>query len=338
MLQGTPGMQDKRYRSFSDYLKERFGTRVQKVTVSAGFTCPNRDGHKGVGGCIYCNNEGFNPNLRNVKDSIPEQVKKGMDFLSKKYKAKKFILYFQPFTNTYAEVGHLKEIYDHAFISEDIVGISIGTRPDCVPEEVLDLLEDYSERYMIWLELGLQSMHDRTLKLINRGHDLAAFLDAVERVKQRGKMLICTHIIHGLPGERRSDMLETVKLVAALDLDGIKFHNLHVMKNTELEKMYLDHEVTLQTMDEYVEIIADSLELLPPDMVIVRLSGDAPEDVLVAPEWCRKKFEIQEKINMALKNRGTKQGDKYNGEDGCLLLRRVSRREHPKDSIDCQMA
>ncbi len=330
-------MKDKRYRSFNDYLKERFGTRVQKVTVSAGFTCPNRDGHKGVGGCIYCNNEGFNPNLRDVKNSIPEQVQKGIDFLSKKYKARKFILYFQPFTNTYARVERLKEIYDCAFISEDIVGISIGTRPDCVPEEVLDLLEHYCERYMIWLEIGLQSMHDRTLQLINRGHDLNSFIDAVERVKKRNKMLICTHIIHGLPNESKSDMMQTVKLIAALDLDGIKFHNLHVMRNTVLEKMYRNKEIFLLTMSEYVELMADSLEFLPPDMIILRLSGDAPQDVLVAPEWCRKKFEIQEKINQELKRRGTKQGDKYNEEVLSTFLGKLNEGDYQKDNIDSQI-
>jgi radical SAM protein (TIGR01212 family) len=327
-------MEDKRYRSFSDYLKERFGTRVQKVTVSAGFTCPNRDGHKGFGGCIYCNNEGFNPNLREVKDSIPEQVRKGMDFLSRKYKAKKFILYFQPFTNTYSRVEHLRKIYDEAIISDDIVGISIGTRPDCVPEEILDLLEEYAERYMIWLEIGLQSMHDRTLKLINRGHDLDTFLQAVERVKRRKAMLICTHIIHGLPGEKRKHMLQTVKLVAGLNLDGIKFHNLHVMKNTTLEKIFRLDGIRLLTMDEYVRIMADSLELLPPEMVILRLSGDAPEEVLVAPEWCRKKFEIQEKINRLLERRGTKQGDNFDDEGFSLLLKKMSRGKSQRESID----
>lgn len=327
-------MEEKRYRSFSDYLREKFGLRVQKVTVSAGFTCPNRDGQKGTGGCIYCNNEGFNPNLREVKGTIPEQVRKGMDFLSRKYKAKKYILYFQPFTNTYSDAERLKEIYDQALISDDIIGISIGTRPDCVSEEVLDLLESYADRYMVWLEIGLQSMHDRTLELIKRGHDLYAFLDAVERIKGRKKMLICTHIIHGLPGERRQEMLETVKLVAALNLDGIKFHNLHVMKNTELEEMYRNKEITLLTMDEYIEIMADSLELLPPRMVILRLSGDAPEDLLVAPSWCRKKFEIQEKINGALKNRRTRQGDKFDRKDSSILLKKVLSEVQQSISID----
>ncbi len=330
-------MEEKRYRGFSDYLREKFGTRVQKVTISAGFTCPNRNGQKGVGGCIYCNNEGFNPNLREVEGSIPDQVRKGMNFLSRKYKAKKFILYFQPFTNTYSRVDHLKEIYDEALISDDIVGISIGTRPDCVPEEILDLLDKYAERYMIWLEIGLQSMHDRTLKFINRCHDLDTFLDAIERVKKRDKMLVATHIIHGLPGETREEMLETVRLVAALNLNGIKFHNLHVMKNTKLEKMYRDNEISLLTMEEYVELMADSLELLPPDMVIMRLSGDAPEDVLVAPEWCRKKFEIQEKINRSLENRGTKQGDHFDSEDFSLLLKKVGERESQRKSIDFQI-
>ncbi|MEW5806984.1 MAG: TIGR01212 family radical SAM protein [Acidobacteriota bacterium] len=330
-------MQGRLYRSFGDDLKERFGCRVWKVTVAAGFTCPNRDGGRGRGGCIYCNNEGFNPNLRQRLESIHEQVEKGMDLLSKKKRASKFIIYFQPYTNTYASVEDLKNIYDSSLISDDIVGISIGTRPDCVPEEVLDLLESYTGKYMIWLEIGLQSMHDRTLNLINRGHDLATFIDAIIRAKRRRTILLATHIIHGLPGENHEEMMDTVRLVSALGFDGIKFHNLHVMRNTVLERMYREGKVSLLTMEEYVSLVADSLEILPPQTAILRLSGDAPDDILVAPSWCRRKLEIREMINAELKKRRTSQGARYDEKALSMFLEKAmgALRSRPRESRTC---
>lgn len=317
-------MEEKRYRAFGDYLKERFGCRVSKVTVSAGFTCPNRDGTRGTGGCIYCNNAGFNPNLRMEPDAIQEQVRKGIDFFSRKRNARKFIVYFQPYTNTYGPVDELRKIYDSALMSGDIVGISIGTRPDCLPDDVLDLIESYAERYMVWLEIGLQSMHQKTLDLVNRGHDLGVFIDAVSRAKRKKGILLCTHIIHGLPGESPEKMMQTVRLVSALGLDGIKFHNLHIMRDTPLEKMHAEGKVQLLTMDEYVRLVADSLELLPPDMVVLRLSGDAPGDLLIAPDWCRKKLEIQERVNSILLERGTLQGSRYSHDDAAEFMEKFS--------------
>ncbi len=317
-------MEERRYRTFGAYLKERYGCKVSKVTISAGFTCPNRDGSKGSGGCIYCNNAGFNPNLRLQSDIIQQQVRQGIDFFSRKRKARKFIVYFQPYTNTYARLEELKPIYDSALISDDIVGISIGTRPDCIPEEALDLIETYADRYMVWLEIGLQSMHEKTLDLINRGHDLRTFIDAIMRIKQRGKILVCSHIIHGLPGESREEMMQTVRLIASLGIDGIKFHNLHVLKDTPMERMYHDGKVPMLTMEEYCLLIADSLELLPPEMLILRLSGDAPMELLIAPEWCRKKFEIKEKIDSILAARGTRQGSRYTNHDADEVTRIIS--------------
>ena len=317
-------MEGRRYRAFGDYLRERFGCRVSKVTISAGFTCPNRDGSRGFEGCVYCNNQGFNPNLRMKPDAIQEQVLKGIDFFARKRKARKFIAYFQPYTNTYGPVEELKKIYDSALVSEDIVGISIGTRPDCVPEEVLDLVESYAEKYMVWLEIGLQSMHQKTLDLVKRGHDLETFIDAVSRTRKRKRILLCTHVIHGLPGETSEEMMQTVRLVAALKLDGIKFHNLHVMKNTPMERMYNEGKIPLLTMEEYVILVADSLELLPAEMIVLRLSGDAPADLLVAPDWCRSKLEIQEKINTELIERGTRQGERYGAVDAAAFMKTAS--------------
>ncbi len=314
-------MKERRYRTFGAYLKERYGCKVSKVTISAGFTCPNRDGRKGSEGCIYCNNAGFNPNLRLQADVIQEQVHQGIDFFSRTRKARKFIVYFQPYTNTYAPIEQLKPIYDSALISDDIIGISIGTRPDCIPEEALDLVETYTDRYMVWLEIGLQSMHERTLDLINRGHDLHTFIDAIMRIRRRKKMLVCSHIIHGLPGESREEMMQTVRLIASLGIDGIKFHNLHVLKDTPMERMYHEGKIPMLTMEEYCLLIADSLELLPPEMLILRLSGDAPKDLLIAPEWCSRKFEIQEKIDSILAGRGTKQGSRYSRADADEMMR-----------------
>src|SRR3989338_334295 len=298
---------EKRYFPFSDYLKNKFGTGVRKICVDGGFTCPNRDGRVGRGGCIYCNNTGFNPNLRQERLSVKEQVLQGIEYMKKRYGASKFIVYFQPFSNTYADLDALKNLYSDAVSHEDVVGLAIRTRPDCVPNEVLDYLQSYTKKYEVWLEYGLQSAHDRTLFLINRGHSFNQFADAIERTKGRG-IKICVHVILGLPGETEQDMMETARAISNMGIDGIKIHNLHIVKGTILEKMFLNGECNVLTLEEYVRLVCNFLELLPPEVVVQRLCGDAPEDLLIAPQWCRNKSRVISEIDKEFIHRDSWQG------------------------------
>ncbi len=297
-----------RYVSYATHLRHTFGCRVQKVSIDAGFTCPNRDGSVTPGGCIYCNNASFSPGNRRL--SVTEQLENGKRFLRRRYGAKKFIAYFQAYTNTYADIAYLKDLYDEALACDDIVGLSIGTRPDCVPDPVLDLLADYASRTYLWLELGLESGHDQTLTRINRGHTAAAFDDAVSRARLRN-LNLCTHLILGLPGETPDEILATVRHVANLRLDAVKLHHLHIVRHTVLEKMYHQGEVELLSLDAYAALVADSLELLPPDTIIMRLMGDAPRDMLVAPMWSQDKRAALSRIEQELERRNIQQGSAY---------------------------
>ncbi len=298
----------KRYVTFTDHLRQTFACRVHKISIDAGFTCPNRDGAVAVGGCIYCNNASFSPGNRRL--SVAEQIEQAKEFLRKRYKAHKFIAYFQAYTNTYGDVRQLKGLYDEALACDDIVGLSVGTRPDCVPDAVLDLLADYASRRYVWLELGLESGHDQTLAFINRGHTVAAFDDAVRRAQARGLQL-CAHVILGLPGESHADMLVTARHLADLHLDAVKLHNLHIVRHTVLEKMYHRGEVPLLNLDAYAALVADCLEILPPDMIIMRLMGDAPRDMLVAPSWSLQKQIVIQRIEQELDRRDSYQGKFY---------------------------
>lgn len=300
--------EDRLYRSFSSFLHETFGERVYKVSIDAGFTCPNRDGTLGTGGCSYCNNQGFSHNTRAASRPVREQVLDGIEHMSRRYKARKFIAYFQAYTNTYAPVDRLKELYDEAFCHPDIVGLSIGTRPDCVGEPVLDLVENYAERCHVWLELGLQSARNSTLARINRGHMVEVFEDAVKRIKKRSNILACAHVILGLPGETRRDMLASADLITRLGVDGVKIHLMHVLRNTPIEDLYNRGEFEPFTMDQYANLVADHLEQLAPEVVIQRLTADAPPDMLVAPEWASRKKETIAHIEKVLRRRGTRQG------------------------------
>jgi radical SAM protein (TIGR01212 family) len=228
---------DRRYFAFSRFLKERFGTKVYRVTVDGGFTCPNVDGTVAVGGCVYCDNRSFSPNRRLPRTGVAEQVRRGVSLLQQRYGADRFLAYFQAATNTYAPVDKLRRLYDEALAHPQIVGLAIGTRPDCVPEAVLELLQDYARDRYVCLELGLQSRHDRSLDWMNRGHHFDAFVDAVHRCQGRG-LDLCIHVILGLPGETPEDMLATADALAALPVHGVKIHNLHVVKDTPLEAMY----------------------------------------------------------------------------------------------------
>jgi len=299
-------MTDKRYNAFSKELKRTFGCRVHRISLDAGFTCPNRDGTVGTGGCIYCGGEGSGSYgiARNLP--VAAQLEDGKEVMVRKYKAKKFIAYFQAFSNTYAPVERLRALYDEALAVEDIVGLIVGTRPDCLPPAILDLLAEYARRSWFWLELGLQSSHDRTLQAINRGHDFAAFSAAVEQCKERG-IRVCTHIIIGLPGETREEILATAGILAGLKVDGVKLHLLHVMRGTRLAEMYERGEIRVMERDDYVGFVCDFLELLDPRISIQRLTGDGGRD-LVGPLWSLAKFEVLNAIDLELERRGSRQG------------------------------
>lgn len=299
--------EQKRYLTFNSHLKETFGEKVYKVTIDAGFTCPNRDGTLGTGGCIYCYGKRVTPNLVDTT-AIKEQIRQGKDAIKKRYKAQKFLAYFQSYTNTYAAPEVLENLYRSALEEEDIVGITIGTRPDCVEEPVLDVIESLAQESYLWIEYGLQSIHHNTLKTINRGHDFSEFLDAVIRTKQRKGIKICTHVILGLPGESKEEMLETAKVLSALHVDGVKIHSAHILKGTQLEKMYHNGEYQTLELPEYVDIVCDFLEHLSPEIVIHRLIGDAPRSRYVAPEWCLHKSEALRHIDLELERRNSRQG------------------------------
>lgn len=298
------------FRSFRQFLQERFGQRVYRLSLDAGFTCPNVDGTVAVGGCVYCDNRSFSPNRRLPRRSLRAQIEHGIQVLRQRYRAEKFLAYFQAGTNTYAPVEKLRRLYDEVLEHPEIVGLMIGTRPDCVPEPVLSLVESYCRDRWVCLELGLQTIHDRSLIWMNRGHDFACFVDAVQRARGRGFEL-CAHVILGLPGESHEDMMATAEVCAALRLDAVKIHNLHVVRDTPLESMFRRGQVPMFSREDYVQLVCDFLERLPESMVIHRLSGDAPGDYLVAPEWCRDKAAIHRGIAAEFARRGTRQGSKF---------------------------
>lgn len=307
MVKHWPADMDKRYNDLNTYLRDIFGCRVQKITVDAGLTCPNRDGTLSRGGCIYCNIRGSGTGAHAKGLSVTRQLINGKNSLSKRYKAKKFIAYFQSFSNTYAPLQDLQRLYEEALKVDDIVGLSIGTRPDCVDEAVLDLLQDYAKHHLIWIEYGLQSARDATLAFINRGHDVQCFKDAVEKTRNRG-IKICAHVILGLPHETRQDMLHTAATIAKLGIDGIKLHLLYVVNGTRLETLYRQGKFKCLEQQAYVDLVCDFLERIPAGMVIQRLTGDPHRKELAAPGWSLKKTETLERIRKTLEKRDSWQG------------------------------
>ncbi len=302
---------NKRYYQFSEYLKNKFGKKVYKITLDAGFSCPNRDGKISSGGCIFCDDGGSFSRAHSKLLTVQEQVQEGIHNLSTRFKAQKFMSYFQAYSNTYKPVDELKNIYDASLCHPDIVGISIGTRPDCVDETKLDLIASYTNNYETWVEYGLQSMHDKTLRFINRGHDFETFVKAYNLTKQRG-INVGVHVILGLPGETKEDMLTTIKTLAEMGVDGVKFHCLCIFPNTKLYDMYEAGEIMLLEEDEYVDIACDCIELLPSDTTIHRLGGNGLQAIKVAPKWLNKKFEILNKIDFELEKRNSYQGFYFN--------------------------
>jgi len=299
-----------RYYSFNQFLKEKFGERVQKVTLDSGFGCPNRDGTKGWGGCIYCDKFGSGSGVKGKYPDIRSQALAGMDHMKKRYQANKFITYFQSFSNTYAPVARLRCLYEEVIHLPNVVGIAVGTRADCLTEAALELLAGYVPRKMVWLELGLQSVHDGTLRLINRGHTYQEFLEGFQ-LARKYPLLICLHVIIGLPNENREQILDTAREVARLKPDGIKIHSLYINRDTALEKMYREKNFTPLGQEEFVDLTCDFLELLPPNMVIQRLTGDPNPKELIAPEWTLKKNETLQLIQKELERRDSRQGKKY---------------------------
>ena len=298
---------DKRYNDLNSYFRSIFGCRVQKITIDAGLSCPNRDGRISTGGCIYCNTRGSGTGAHAKGLSVTDQILAGKMALSRRYKAKKFIAYFQSFTNTYAAIDTLKSLYEEALAIDDVVGLSIGTRPDCVDEPVLKLIESYAKTHLIWIEYGLQSMHDKSLALINRGHDFQCFKDAVDATLNRG-IKICAHVILGLPEEKRSHIIETATTIAKMGIDGIKLHLLYVIKGTKLEKLYQQGTYKCLEQQEYVNLVCDFLERIPGDVIIQRLTGDPHPEELVAPQWSVKKTQTLSLIKETLEKRDSWQG------------------------------
>lgn len=305
-------MPPKRYRSFSSWLKERFGEPVRKITIDSGLGCPNRDGTLGIGGCIFCNATGSGTNAASKGLSVADQVERGIDFFSKRYKVRKFLAYFQSFTNTYGDPELLSRLYYSAVQRAEIVGLSVGTRPDCVSDEVLNILSDINRDKPVWLELGLQSIHDRTLRLIRRGHESRVFFDACERALKR-EMLISAHIILGLPGETIEDMILTAKAVAGSGIQGIKIHPLYVVAGSPLGRMLKTGEYTPMTMELAIEATMAVLEVLPKEMVIHRLTSDPHPEELVAPNWMLDRIKVRNHLTSQMKAKDVRQGSKaYN--------------------------
>ncbi len=296
-----------RYHDLNTYLRNRFGCRVQKISIDAGLSCPNRDGTLSSRGCIFCDRLGSGTGAFQKGISITDQIRQGKANLSRRYKAEKFIAYFQSFTNTYAPVERLKQLYDEALAVEDVVGLSIGTRPDCVDEEKLRLIEGYARDRLVWIEYGLQSAHDETLARINRGHDFKAFQTAVEETKNRG-IQICVHVILGLPGESRAQMMETAKILAGMGIDGLKIHLLYVVKGTLLEQWFRDGKYTCLTQEAYVDLVCDFLTYIPQNVVIQRITGDPHAEDLVAPLWSLEKIQTLNRIRQTLEDRNLYQG------------------------------
>ena len=283
-------------------LLRAYGERVHKVAIDAGLSCPNRDGSKGIGGCTFCNNATFSPNGR-VPEPILKQIQNGREVLLKRTGAKKYIAYFQAYTNTYGDVKALKTMYEQALAEKDVVGLSVGTRPDCVPDEIIDLLVDYQNQgFDIWLELGLQSAFNETLKRVNRGHGFEEYKKTLLAARAKG-LRVCTHLIIGLPGEDESHFKSTLQQVLDLGVDGLKFHPLHVVKGTQLANEWRRGEYQPMEMDYYVEMVAKLIEMAPDDMIYHRLTGTANDKQLLAPAWCNKKWKVLNAIETELKNR-----------------------------------
>ena len=298
---------NKRYHTLDYFYKQKFGSKVFKVSLNAGFSCPNKDGTKGYGGCIYCSKLGSGDYAGEVEKSLTTQFEEIKKIMLNKWPNAKYIGYFQANTNTYAPVNILKEKYESILNLDGVIGLNIATRPDCISSECLNYLEELSKKTYLTIELGLQTIHDKTSKLINRGHDLKCFEDCVRLLRNKN-INVVVHIINGLPYETKEMMLETVKYLNTLDIQGIKIHMLHIIKDTALENLYNKEKFHILTRDEYVNIVCDQLELLRSEIVINRITGDPKADELVEPIWLIKKFGVLNEIDKEMARRDSYQG------------------------------
>ena len=315
-----PWGNERRFNAFPDYFRKLYGSRMQKVSVDAGFTCPNRDGSRGTGGCTYCNNKAFNPSYCLPEKSITRQIEEGIEFHKKRYrKVQSYLVYFQAYSNTYASVDRLSELYNEALAHKDIRGLVIGTRPDCVNDEILDFLAEISKRYILLLEFGIESCYDKTLKRINRGHTFKEAADAIESASKRG-LNVSAHFIFGLPGETREEMLTEANIISGLPLKSVKFHQLQIIKGTAMEEEYKRNPADFEifSWDDYLSFIIMFLERLNPALVVERFTGEAPPRFLAKEVWGKKRSDqIIGLIEKKLEELDTWQGKRYNGVTAC---------------------
>ena len=300
---------DKRYNQFSAYLKNKYGAKVYKITIDAGFSCPNRDGHISTGGCIFCDEGGSFSQAHSNRLSVEEQVIVGAQTLATRFKAQKFMSYFQAYSNTYKPVNELEKIYSSSLKYKDVVGLSIGTRPDCIDEDKLKLISSYKDDYYTWIEYGLQTIHDKKLKKINRGHDFDTFLRAYEKTKEYG-INVCVHVIFGM-WETHDEMMQTAQKLAELGVDGVKIHMLVALEGTKLANMYQNNEIDFMSEEEYINTVCDFLEYLPQSTTIHRLAGNGLKKELIAPRWIGKKLDCLNKIDREFLRRNSWQSYKY---------------------------
>ncbi len=301
---------EKRYYTWNRYLRDQFNSKIFKVALDAGFDCPNRDGTVAFGGCTFCSVAGSGDFAGDRVDPIPIQFEKVKEKMHEKWKNGQYIAYFQAYTNTHAPLPVLKEKFEAALALEGVVGISIATRPDCLPDDVVEYLAELNKRTFLWVELGLQTVHEKTATLINRAHDYQTYKDGVKKLRKHN-ISICTHIINGLPLEDREMMMETAREVAKLDVQGIKIHLLHLLKGTPMVKQYEKGMLEFLERDAYIQLVADQLEIIPPHMVVHRITGDGPIDLMIGPMWSVNKWDVLNGIDAELKNRNSYQGKFY---------------------------
>lgn len=297
----------KRYHTLNHFLRNKFGEKVFKISLDGGFSCPNRDGTISKGGCLFCSERGSGDFAGDRDFSISKQFEDIKIMMNKKWKHGKYIAYFQAYTNTYAPVEVLRQKYEEALKQEGVVALAIATRPDCLGDEVLDLLEEINKRFYVWVELGLQSCNDDTARKINRGYKLNVFEDAVKKLKER-KIDFVVHSIFGLPGETKEDMLKTVDYIAHSGAQGVKFHLLHLMENTPMVKLYERGELEFLSQEDYIDLLCRAVERIPEEMVVHRLTGDAPRALLIGPMWSLKKWEVLNGIDKAMEEQDVYQG------------------------------
>jgi len=303
------------WNDYSSYIRRTFGQRVQKISVNAGFTCPNRDGKISTDGCIYCTNKSFSPFYCDSDDSISEQLCKGIDFFSPKYNAQKYLAYFQTYTNTYDKINALRQKYDEALSVDGVIGLVISTRPDCVDDEIMRLLADYSKEKYVEIEFGLESTKNSTLELINRGHTYEQAVDAVMLAQKYG-IMSGVHLILGLPYETEDDFYHHAEKISRLPISTLKLHQMQVLKGTRLEKLYHDNKSAFADLllENYVRIVANFMDMLNPDIIVERLTSESPREMVVYPDWNgRKNFEVSHIVNAFMKKNGMFQGRKYKG-------------------------